>query len=138
MKLIILGLLLGVTLGYNISSLDYNTELCNDMINPECIKVAREHYNYSVPEIRQMTTVMRLITERRIACKIAGHCPMNIPSIRVPEPCANGQIDNTWDCNNVDLFSFTSLTDLGSSGTANGNDIWGWYVYHFNYINIYY
>mmetsp|Transcript_2172 Transcript_2172/g.2684 ORF Transcript_2172/g.2684 Transcript_2172/m.2684 type:complete len:529 (-) Transcript_2172:131-1717(-) len=126
MKLIILGLLLGVTLGYNISSLNYNTELCKDMIHPECIKVAREHYNYSVPEIREMTTVMRLITERRIACKIAGHCPMNIPSVRVPEPCANGQIDNTWDCNNVNLFSFTSLSDLGSSGSANGNDIWGW------------
>ena len=129
MKLIILGLLLGVTLGFNISSLDYNTELCKDMIHPECIKVARDVYNYSVPEIRQMTTVMRLITERRIACKIAGACPIPMDSIAVPEPCANGQVAGTWACNNVDMLSFTSLTALGSSGNAEGNDIWGWYVF---------
>ena len=128
MKLVVFGLILGITLGYNVSKLEYDYKLCNDMLHPECVKVARDHFNYSVPEIRRMTTVMRQITERRIACKIAGNCPMNIDSIKVPEPCANGKVADTWDCSNINLLSFVSLADLGSSSTSEGNDIWGWYV----------
>ncbi|KAF7314051.1 hypothetical protein HMN09_00563900 [Mycena chlorophos] len=44
-------------------------------------------------------------------------------------PCVDGyagtEEGNTFSCNNLDLYSFTSHADLGST-TGFGNDIWGW------------
>jgi hypothetical protein len=44
-------------------------------------------------------------------------------------PCIDGyagtEANNTYMCNNLDLYSFTPHGDLGSSAKV-GNDIWGW------------
>ncbi|KAJ7511681.1 hypothetical protein B0H11DRAFT_1952599 [Mycena galericulata] len=44
-------------------------------------------------------------------------------------PCVGGYAgtteNNTYSCNNLDLYSFTPHADLGST-TQFGNDIWGW------------
>ena len=75
-----------------------------------------------------MTEVMRLILKDRMECKLAGQCPMHVPSVvQSRQNCVDGVSDDTYTCEKIDLLSFVSLADLGSSSSASGNDIWGWF-----------
>ncbi|KAJ6554221.1 hypothetical protein B0H19DRAFT_948068 [Mycena capillaripes] len=44
-------------------------------------------------------------------------------------PCVNGyagtEVNNTYSCHNLDLYSFTPHANMGSTDLI-GNDIWGW------------
>ncbi len=59
------------------------------------------------------------------------HAPQDLDSVVSPiasEPaaaCVNGMAAG-FPCNNADLESFVSLSDLGGSSTEEANDIWGW------------
>jgi len=92
---------------------------CN--LDPHCRQIA----NLSAVH----TSVMALVTEDRIECKLAGLCPNRKPSHSARVQCVSGQAVvpgvGTFTCNNVDLLSFTSLSDLGCDN-CDGNDIWGW------------
>ncbi|KAJ6562615.1 hypothetical protein B0H19DRAFT_944475 [Mycena capillaripes] len=53
---------------------------------------------------------------------------LGIPAVAEYTPCINGYAgtgNNTYACNNLDLYSFTPHGDLGSTVKV-GNDIWGW------------
>lgn len=54
---------------------------------------------------------------------------LNLSAIREYTPCVGGyagkQVNNTYACKNVDLYSFTPHRELGSVVQV-GNDIWGW------------
>ncbi|KAJ7344031.1 hypothetical protein DFH08DRAFT_871643 [Mycena albidolilacea] len=51
-------------------------------------------------------------------------------SIKEYTPCVDGyagkDVNNTYMCRNLDLYSFTPHRDLGSPRMQLGNDIWGW------------
>jgi choice-of-anchor B domain-containing protein len=69
---------------------------------------------------------MKLIEEQRVLCKIEGICPTVKPMIAGARTnCVNGQAAG-YDCLNVDLLSFVPLSSLGSTSSADGNDIWGY------------
>jgi len=117
-------IILGVTLLFYVSNGLRNT--CANWANPSCEKALYERYNHTVEEIKQMRYLHALTVEERVACVIEGECPTVIASqtgSRVN--CVNGYAGE-WLCNNVDLLSFVSLSSLGSSDTADGNDIWGY------------
>jgi len=92
---------------------------CN--LDPHCRQIA----NLSAVH----TSVMALVTEDRIECKLAGLCPNRKPSHSARVQCNGGTATvpgvGTFTCSNVDLLSFTSLSDLGCDN-CDGNDIWGW------------
>lgn len=48
----------------------------------------------------------------------------------VKYPCRNGISGDTYPCNNIDMYSYLSLEDLGGGNVIDdepfGNDIWGW------------
>jgi choice-of-anchor B domain-containing protein len=114
---------LSVTLFYVTNGL---RNLCTNWTNPLCEKVLNEKLGHTVEEIKRMRYLHALTVEERVACIIEGECPTVIASktgSRVN--CVNGYAGE-WACNNVDLLSFVSLEALGSSPTADGNDIWGY------------
>lgn len=93
---------------------------CN--LDPHCREIANLSESH--------TTVMRMIKEDRIECKLAGMCPNRKETHNDGRiPCDGGQAVvpgvATFECNNVDLLSFVSLADLGCNN-CDGNDIWGW------------
>jgi len=99
---------------------------CQNMTNPVCQKAAKKYFNYTVDDISRMRYLHAMITEERVACKLEGECPTAIQSVRGAKvPCSGGSAGQ-WDCNNIDLHAFVSLSDLGSSNNADGNDIWGY------------
>ncbi|KAK7021239.1 MYND-type domain-containing protein [Favolaschia claudopus] len=58
-----------------------------------------------------------------------GSPPVGITPIAKFTPCidgyANTEVNNTYACRNLDLYSFTPHGELGSEDKI-GNDIWGW------------
>jgi len=93
---------------------------CN--LDPHCRQIA----NLSAVH----TSVMAMVTEDRIECKLAGLCPNRKPSHSAARvQCLGGTTIvpgvGTFTCRGVDLLSFTSLSDLGCDN-CDGNDIWGW------------
>jgi choice-of-anchor B domain-containing protein len=73
-----------------------------------------------------MTEVMRLIRRDHAECVLRNECPTVVPSITgASVPCINGAAGE-FQCDNVELLAFVSLTDLGANNNADGNDIWGW------------
>merc|ERR1712164_103673 len=64
-----------------------------------------------------------MITEEHKQCVAAGKCPTARPSIHQEEKCESSYAGE-YQCENVDLLSFVSLKDMGTTGDA--NDIWGW------------
>jgi hypothetical protein len=70
----------------------------------------------------KMSIVMKLKQKEFEECARARRCPLKLQS-RSSAPCIDGKSDE-YECSNVDMVSFVSLSDLGSNG--NGNDIWGW------------
>ena len=117
MWLISVALFLGLVSGNDVR------KLCKGMVNKECQKIGSEIFNYTAEDIRRMTPVMRQIMENRIACKIEGECPTVLPSSTRAD-CVGGMADQ-WSCDKVNLLAFIPLLDLGSSSSADGNDIWG-------------
>jgi len=96
---------------------------------PECERILNEEYNYTIGELARMRYLHALITEERIECKLEGVCPTPRKPISQRIACTNGQVCNggtCYSCNNVDLYAFVPLSALGSSGNADGNDIWGY------------
>lgn len=65
---------------------------------------------------------MKLKEKQFRECARELKCPLHIHSVQ-NIPCDGGKAGD-YECSNVDLLSFVSLSDLGSNG--NGNDIWGW------------
>lgn len=55
---------------------------------------------------------------------------VGMDSIKEYTPCIDGyagkDVNNTYMCRNLDLYSFTPHRDLGSPRMQLGNDIWGW------------
>jgi len=116
-------ILLSVTLFYVTNGL---RNLCSNWQNPLCEKVLFEEFNYTVDEITRMRYLHALTVEERVACIIEGECPTTLSSQTGSRTdCVDGYA-GLWSCNNVDLLSFVSLTSLGSSSKADGNDIWGY------------
>jgi choice-of-anchor B domain-containing protein len=70
----------------------------------------------------RMQTVMQMKLLEREECHLAGICPL-VRQSEGGKLCADGMAGE-FPCKNINLMSFTSLKDLGSSGE--GNDIWGW------------
>jgi choice-of-anchor B domain-containing protein len=70
-----------------------------------------------------MKLVMQLKNLERQECELLNMCPEAAAQDVSALPCVNGKAGE-YDCNNVDLEAFVSLSTLGSLGS--GNDIWGW------------
>jgi choice-of-anchor B domain-containing protein len=73
-----------------------------------------------------MNRVMPLMELEFEYCKMSGECPMNLKAYSAqPSLCTHGMVDvhEGYECDNVDLMSYISNQDLGSSHDA--NDIWG-------------
>jgi choice-of-anchor B domain-containing protein len=69
-----------------------------------------------------MAKTMALKVAEREECYDAGRCPMVLES-QGAIPCVDGKA-GVYSCNNIDLLSFVSISDMG--GKSEGNDIWGW------------
>eukprot|EP01084_Bolivina_argentea_P132988 234682_1 len=118
----IIALLLGVTV-----SLKPLEHLKREWKHPD-FKTFDHFWNETFADdpFRPMTVVMKEVEEQRIICKLQGECPTVRPSITGAKvDCVNG-FAGEYPCKGVDLLSFVSLTDLGSSSNADGNDIWGY------------
>ncbi|XP_065188912.1 uncharacterized protein LOC135819604 [Sycon ciliatum] len=76
------------------------------------------------PVTFHMAQVKKLKEKAYAECHAEGKCPLNEPSIRQRSPCVDGKSAGQYECSNVDMMSYVSLRDMGSSG--DGNDIWGW------------
>lgn len=107
------------------------------MTHPDCIRLAKELYNYTVEDIDvRMHVLHALMTEERLSCKLAGECPTVIPSVHAYTECVDGWVranDQAWECGKINLHAFVSLSDLGSPAPADGNDIWGYSAAGRNY-----
>merc|ERR1719203_1188695 len=108
----------------------YKSGRCANFTDKACEKQLFETYNYTKADMARTRYLHALITEERVSCKLENECPLNMPSVTGQKvdcvsgrACANGMC---WDCNNINLFSHVSLSDLGSGSTADGNDIWGY------------
>merc|ERR1719203_1466914 len=107
----------------------YQSGRCANFTDKACEKKLYETYNYTKADMARTRYLHALITEERVACKLEGECPQNKPSVtKAQVNCVSGRACSggmCWECNNMNLFSHVSLSDLGSSGSADGNDIWG-------------
>merc|ERR1712018_456352 len=70
----------------------------------------------------RMEELMRRKLQERSACKAAGECPRNRPFMAETK-CQNGMAGD-YECNNIDMLSFTPISELGS--TYEASDSWGW------------
>jgi choice-of-anchor B domain-containing protein len=81
-----------------------------------------------------MSSVKDIKLAHWASAKLGGRMPHNYPSV-VNQPkvsCTNGVVvagGNTYACDNVDMYSFLSISDLSTG--INGNfeyvgDLWGW------------
>eukprot|EP00019_Armaparvus_languidus_P013905 CAMPEP_0168586580 /NCGR_PEP_ID=MMETSP0420-20121227/4365_1 /TAXON_ID=498008 /ORGANISM="Pessonella sp." /LENGTH=394 /DNA_ID=CAMNT_0008621691 /DNA_START=69 /DNA_END=1250 /DNA_ORIENTATION=- len=66
---------------------------------------------------------MRIKELTHEACQLAHHCPERV-STQSDQKCVNGMAGE-YECDSIDLLSFTPLLALGSKGDA--SDIWGWF-----------
>ena len=65
-------------------------------------------------ERQKAPQVMKLKIEKHEKCVKAGLCPRK-RSAASDIKCINGKADDKYDCNNVDLLSFTPIAKFGSS-----------------------
>jgi len=73
-------------------------------------------------ENAKMPITMKIKLDNFEINHLLGTSPKRVPSV-ANQPCVNGYAGE-YECNEVDLLSFTNLNDLGCGGE--GNDIWGW------------
>lgn len=78
----------------------------------------RDSEPYSSPRMYGVMEEKRLYWNRERESGVIG-----ITASSGSAECINGYAGD-YPCSGIDLLSFTSLADLGSSGQ--GNDIWGW------------
>merc|ERR1711966_56322 len=69
-----------------------------------------------------MSSVMEIKIREHEACVAEKRCPLKEKSSG-PASCNSGKA-NAYPCSKVDMLSFVSLADMGTTG--DGNDIWGW------------
>ena len=62
-----------------------------------------------------MPEVMKLKNKAYAECHAEGKCPLNKPSIRQLSPCVDGKSAGEYECRNIDMLSYTSLRDMGST-----------------------
>jgi choice-of-anchor B domain-containing protein len=90
-----------------------------------CLASAEKHCTgecQTADENAIMNRVMPIKQKMHEQCVAAGECPEVRPSLSF-SACIDGKAGE-YDCNGIDLLSYVSLADLGSTGE--GSDIWGW------------
>jgi len=88
-------------------------------------------YDEGREKMKMLMDQKRKMHEQRIACVKDGSCFNHYPKSQAATPCVGG-FAGDYECLNVDLLSFVSLSDLGYStplpgDTPAGNDIWVWH-----------
>jgi hypothetical protein len=81
-----------------------------------------------------MGKMMAAVEKMRINVAGIDGPPVWVPAVGMKAiteftPCIDGyagsEVNNTYSCNNLDLYSFTPHANMGSTDLI-GNDIWGW------------
>ncbi|KAJ7718245.1 hypothetical protein B0H16DRAFT_1609493 [Mycena metata] len=84
---------------------------------------------YTSGEVHALMMGMLSDSIAQMEAERASGSLLGLHAITQHTPCVGGyagtDADNTYSCNNLDLYSFTPHADLGSK-TNFGNDIWGW------------
>ncbi len=70
----------------------------------------------------RMSALVRIKQSQYMECREQQQCPIDTPDL-TDMPCIDGKA-GPFECKDVNLLSFVSLSSLGSNG--DGNDIWGW------------
>ena len=75
-------------------------------------------------EHTRMSETMKIKVAEHAVCVLEHRCPTLRPSSMAAVPCLDGMAGE-YPCENVDMLSFVSLSDLGcESEGCGGNDVW--------------